>query len=273
MKVERLTVRKITSLHHTGRHLIMLFALENEIVFLKPQKCASTSVELFFRQFLSAQTYGPRCDDEAEKIAEEIGAVSPINYRIPLHALDAKSARKYWRSLFRSRPMFRQHHPASSIERVLRTNEFYRFRRISIMRNPYDRVASMFFWRYAKSASPHNSSPEDLVKSFERYVLKSIDELRVLFDSVYKISGSPIVTDWIKFEELSSDTTALAVELFSVDAVEARAPLSQIRTKDGVRPRKILLGDLYAKNWLAELVYENFFWDFNTFGYSYEVPA
>jgi hypothetical protein len=250
----------------------VLIDFNSSVLFLKPQKCASTSVEIYLRQFMSENTFGHLLDDEGESLSALVGGVVPMNVRIPPVALSRKQLVAYVRSGFASRPRYRPHHPASSVRKSIGAQSFQAFSRVSVMRNPFDRVASLFYWRTKSRLNLKEIPLSRLQESFSMFLSTDLAEARRLFDSVYKIRGKAVVSHWLRYENLQQDLERVTRELFPRQVLLPHVPFDEIRAKANHRPGGVTNAMLYGENrHLAERVVDEFQWDFETFDYSREV--
>lgn len=198
----------------------MIISHRHRFIFLKTQKCAGTSAELAL-----SQVCGP--DDVITDLGSDehlrIGR-GPQNYDIPesyrplgwqlRQRLGAKASRRAMR--------FYAHMPAGEIRRSMDPAVFDAYRKITIVRNPWDRIVSLYFWHYRNCASR---------PSFDWFVrLPRYRPTRKTFD-LYSINGEIVASDVLRFERLQYDLDALITTL----DVDTRPRLP--RAKGTHRPR------------------------------------
>jgi len=252
----------------------MFMDLENNVLFLKTQKCAGTSVEIYLRQFTSDHTIGTRDDKEAQSLADSIGAKMPHPENVPLRALSPLQLLDKARHPSLATALS-PHQSAKSLRQWLGRKRFRNMRKLSIVRHPYDRCVSWFFHSEQKAIRIQKLDKVGLASHFERFLVLGLPKLKKISREVTHIDGTPMPTDWIRFESIAEDTELIARELFPrVDrGKEGLTGLRQIRTKSHFRPRDdSTTAWLVASGNSAAQIRQMFHWEFEYFGYSDRIP-
>jgi hypothetical protein len=238
----------------------------NNIIFLKPKKCAGTSAEIYLRQFLSARAVGTREDFEAEEIARSLGLGPLRNVNLPIRAIDKRTAKQFYRSRFKKWPQLGYHQSALSVRAMLGKN-FSNFQKVSIARNPFDWTVSLFFWRHR--SMPWDSGIAETGRVFAEWVHNRLHHERIKLESVYMIHGQAVVDFWVSFENLSSGLESLAKQIFPHYDSEAAVSVERITAKAQVRPTWASTPALFDLSpAVADVVREELAFHFETFGYS-----
>jgi hypothetical protein len=132
----------------------VIVSYQHHYVFLKTRKVAGSSVELFLRRHCGPDDIVTALSPEDEAIAVEVGARASTGvatrYARPWE-LTPRRARKVLRD--RRWPVVREwwgHQPAESVRRQLGEEIWQRSFKFSIVRNPWDRVVSSYYWRRSR---------------------------------------------------------------------------------------------------------------------------
>ena len=123
----------------------MIFLRECNLLFLKPIKVAGTSFEISLSKFGMKHDIITPISPADEKIRATLGFAGPQNFRKPLWEWDAKDL--YMTIRQRSSPIkYFNHISAAEARTNLGSQIFDQAFKISIVRNPYDMLASLYFW-------------------------------------------------------------------------------------------------------------------------------
>lgn len=199
----------------------MIISHAHRFIFLKSQKCAGTSVELALSQICGPTDVITTVGDDDENL--RIGQ-GPQNVEIPL------AYRRFgWqlRQLLGVRTsrlgtVYHTHMSASDIRRAMDPALFDAYRKVTIVRNPWDRVVSLYFWHYRNSKQR---------PSFDWFVrLPRYRPARKTFD-LYSINGAIVADVILRYEHLEDDFSEFVATL-GFDS-----PPSLPRAKGQHRPR------------------------------------
>lgn len=222
-------------------------------VFLKTRKVAGSSVELFLRRDCGPNDIVTALSQEDEAIAAEVGARAPTDVAARL-ALPWELSPRRVRKMIRTRrwPVVREwwgHQPAESVRRQLGEDVWQRSFKFSIVRNPWDRVVSSYYWRRSRRGD-QISLDQVIADAARNWEILSIDG-RVAVDRV------------VRFEHLLDDVHDVC------DQIGMPRPDELPRLKSGLRPpgadyRELLTADQ------AERIARLCRYEIETFGYSYD---
>lgn len=211
----------------------MIICHEHQFIFIKTTKTAGTSTELYLRQFCGPDDVVTPCGDPDEELALELGVGGPRNYRERMlwpWEIRARSARRLLRDKkWPQKLRHRNHQPASEIRSVIGDSTWNRYRKITVVRNPWDATVSRYYWRQV-----------------HRSVMRppSVDEAVALAGSnwrIYSINDQSAVDSVLRFEQLEADLVQFAKEL----GVVSHVPLP--RAKAGIRPQSVKAHDLLSQ--------------------------
>ena len=169
---------------------MVLVSHRYKFIYIKNKKVAGSSVESFFGKYC--------CDPSSnylytDKIDESINSFGIIGRR-----LDGKGCK--WVS----------HKTAIEIKRDLGDNMFNRYFKFCVIRNPWDKVVSQYFWiiRWAKIYNHSIPTFKEFVKKYNKEAFNW---------SIHTIYNKPICDFYIRFEHLKKDITTLCKNLKIID--------------------------------------------------------
>lgn len=198
----------------------MIISFAHSYVFIKTRKVAGSSVEIYLRQSCGPGDIITPMGEDDEKLAVEFGARAPSDI--------ARSRARPWQlGRIQRRKIVRDHtwpkvsewwshQPASSIKRRLTPQQWAEMTKFTIVRNPWDRVVSSYFWRQHRRGSV------------------DIDEVISEADQNWKtisINGELVVDHVVRFERLKEDLSTIAPRL------GIPIPVELPRSKTGLRPQ------------------------------------
>lgn len=164
----------------------MIICHELELIFLKTKKTSGTSFEIAL-----AGHCGPGCIitpisalDEATRTG--LGYRAPQNYK----------AEGLGRFFFPSRKAFGKHMPADQVRAKLPTGIWRDYRSFTIVRNPYDRAISRYFWD-VKRGRANGLGFEDF---FARRPDRLLENMRIA-----PLSGPNALDVYLRYENLQED--------------------------------------------------------------------
>jgi hypothetical protein len=144
----------------------MILCHNYKFIFLKTTKTAGTSIEIALSKFCGDEDIITPINPKDEYIRRELNYRGPqnYNYRVPISHLTPHD----WKQIFfkgrspRKELLLRRgasvnfydHMSARDVKKYIDTsiwNEYYKF---CVERNPYDRVISLYYWRYQNEPRP-----------------------------------------------------------------------------------------------------------------------
>ena len=133
----------------------MIISHKNRFIFLKTQKCAGTSVEMALCTICGPDDVITNWGAEDSEIQKQLDC-QPRNFLIPMEYRP-----KFWRlkqmAGLRNSHVglnYFSHMPASKIRKCMDESLFDSYRKMTIVRNPWDREVSLYFWRFRNNPTP-----------------------------------------------------------------------------------------------------------------------
>lgn len=213
----------------------MIYLKNKSMIFLKSHKTAGTSLEIALSRFAQAEDVVTPIVRADEKIRNELGFRGPQNYRVGVsealrrHPLDIRRALatdgidcKYWR-----------HMPSASVRRALGREVWDSCERITIMRNPFDKIVSWFFWNQREFLK-NNHSEKEIVTDFFPSWFDSKTPTFLADRKIYLLNGLPAMTQYLKYETISDELQSLELDTGFPGLQETFA---SVRAKTGLRPK------------------------------------
>lgn len=126
----------------------------------------------------------------------------------------------------REMPKWWNHMPASQIKSLIGDDIWNQYFKFCVIRNPYDRVVSFFFWEMRQDGKPDwelfTLPKSQLQERFENWLVNAqIPDDR----DKYMINGTICMDDFIRYEDLPSDIRRFVANWASI-LIAASFPLS-----------------------------------------------
>ena len=155
----------------------MIISHKHKFIYFKSCKTAGTSIEVFLSAYLQP-------NDIATRIREPVAT---------------------WH---KARPHngLKNHTTAIDALTVIGANIFYNYYKFTSIRNPLDKMLSLYFWRRSVHSLDYSFSDWIMAYNFN-------DELPVFHEPFYKINGKAVMDDYIRFESLEDDLERVCVVL------------------------------------------------------------
>ena len=191
----------------------MIVCHERKIIYVKAKKVGGTSFEIALSKFC-----GPSCI---------IAPISPSDEDFRKN-LGYRSAQNYFRagSGDRISVEFFNHMTSAQIRNNLPDFVWKNYKKITTVRNPYEVLVSMYFWRQER-------------RSFKEFVMSSdagINENEL----IAPIFGNYKLDVYLKYEDMRADLLRNNLD-YLVDG------MSQIRAKGGIRPKHASVGSMFKE--------------------------
>jgi hypothetical protein len=227
-----------------GTATMVLVSFEKQFIYTKTVKTAGTSVEIFLEPYcLAADSYvqiGPR--------DESITGYGVVGFRGANRPADVR-----WYN----------HMPAAQIREYLGEevwNEFFKF---CVIRNPYDKLRSMYLFELDRANSGYGGSQD--FSELRRNFIDWIRRRRFLVDrNKYVIDGSVCLDYYIRFESLTEGLKEVCQKL-AIDRDVAELG----RFKSGDRRTDRHFSEFYDEE-TRKIVAEAFALELDHFGYRFE---
>ena len=235
----------------------MIVSHRHRFIFIKTAKTAGSSVELFLRQFCGPDDIVPYLGPDDERIARSIGAGRPRNHGIrrlmPWEIRRENLADAWRRREWPKTRKYRNHQRAHEIPALFGEDVWRDYRKITIVRDPWDRTISQYYWRAKRLA-------EDPIAALDEAVERADTNWQI-----YTIDDEVAVDTVMRFETLHSDLEQLVAEL----GVTPRYELPGAKT--GIRPPRTPAHELLSMD-QARRVAEVARREIETFGYEWKGP-
>ena len=159
----------------------MIISHKYRFIFLKTSKTAGTSVEIALSRFCGPDDVITPVSPEDEEKRRLAGGLPPQNYTgSPLQ----HTPMQWWKKLSRGKPPMRfyNHIPARKIRRRVGSEVWDQYYKFCIVRNPWDRVISQYYWRQKKLSDEQMPSIREFLESQDALSLmrKGLDRKSVV---------------------------------------------------------------------------------------------
>lgn len=198
----------------------MIVSHKLKLIFVKTKKTGGTSFEIALSKFGGPLDIITPIRPEDEALRTALGFRGPQRFR-RLRA-DASGGR-------RPRAVFQQHLTADQIRARLPAGVWARYRKITIMRDPFDAIISRYHW----------DGGEEIGLSIEDWV-RANPGLLTENRAIAPLSGPSALDHYIRYEHLNADLAAIGLG-------EVAATMQGIRAKGEFRPRTTAtVAEVYA---------------------------
>lgn len=120
---------------------------------------------------------------------------------------------------------FRRHDSAARVKKLMPDELWNRYTKVVVMRNPFDRIVSWYFWDRKEGAKSG--------RTFKDYVLRHQKRITSFRDQT-QVNGKEIADVYLRFEDLDNDIRTLYMRL-GIGGLD-ESLLSSLRLKSGHRP-------------------------------------
>jgi hypothetical protein len=191
----------------------MIISHKHKIIFLKTAKVAGTSFEIALSKFCTEQDIlTPVYPIEDESFREKLFNKKPINYKITLKDFfNFGPKRNHIHDLMNCRypSKFYNHISASEIKKYIDQRIWNKYTKISIVRNPYTRVVSLYKWYMRNDKNPIN---------INEFIEKNISLLNHN-SNITNINGKSVIDFYIQYEFFRRDIRRLEREIKSLSGL------------------------------------------------------
>jgi len=214
----------------------MIYLKSANILFIKPRKVAGTSFEIALSKYATDADIVTPISESDEETRRNVGGKGPLNYLKPFAQYTAKDVYDFVRS--RERVMkFYNHISAAEIRGYLGADTFDSATKISIIRNPFDRLVSLYHWRT-------NDTPEGERPDFTAWVKQNPEAITHNMEH-YFVDGQFIIDQAIRYDALVEDCRRVESDIPALTGI-AEA-MQTIKAKGGIRPKGRDALDYYSQ--------------------------
>ncbi|WP_206817284.1 sulfotransferase family 2 domain-containing protein [Chroococcus sp. FPU101] len=172
----------------------MIISHKHKYIFIKTQKTAGSSIEIFLSRFCSEDDIITPLSLADEKIRQEWQGCTPRNYTRPLKLIEYRL--EHLKKLIihqekGTKNIFWPHMPAKSIKAIVGEEIWNSYFKFCFVRNPWDAVISRYYWYMNKSNETTNHVElDDFLNKFDphnnfyKYTIN--DELAVDYVGKYE---------------------------------------------------------------------------------------
>lgn len=223
----------------------MILSHRNRFIFLKTVKTAGTSFEIALAKYCGPDDIITPITESDEELRKKLDHRTAQNYRKPLREILKERRRADLNDLLqRQWPLkYWNHMSAEDVKQRVGDDVWREFPKITIVRNPYDRIVSYYFF----AARNKQSFP-----SFHDWVMSHLFHL-VRNHRVYTLNGELVADHVIRFEEFPADIARLEKSIPGLTGLADT--FASIKAKANYRPSRGTVVSMFAgQNELREMV-------------------
>ena len=227
-----------------------LVSHDHRFIFLKTRKTAGTATEMALEPFCTPPGHTPR--HTTDTLISDHGIVGA---RVVGQQLDHGK----WYA----------HQPAAKVRKALGRKRFDSYTKLTVLRNPFDKVVSWFHWRRdASGKTLAQETPAQTIRAFNQFVRQAgrSGTLARFAEADWKVCsiGDELVIDWVLRTETMQHDLAYFAQCRGLDfsRLHVPKPKTAARKKD-----RIAVPEYYGKV-TAGIVREHFGWVFEAGDYS-----
>ena len=247
----------------------MIVSHEHQLIFLKPRKVAGTSFELALSKYLSGEDIITPNTFQDDALGRRLGFQPPCNFNFPILEMFPVNHRGIPRLLGYELPTkYYDHMPASLAKSRLPDRVWRNYRKISLIRNPWDRAVSLFFW---KNNRPWAGKKADLTyfSDYFKGEYNADAKLSSRLDAnhrIYMIDGKDVIDTYVRYEHFEQDIHALEADIPTLTGLWET--FKKITAKVGTRGGSMTTAEIFADHPEADsLVREACAWEIEKFSY------
>lgn len=195
----------------------MIVSHAQRLIFVKTKKVGGTSFEIALSKFCGPDDIITRIAPGDERLRQSLGYRGPQNGQ-------AGSAE------------FSQHMTAAQIKARLPAEVWAGYRKITILRNPFDAVISRYYWDGGAEGGADGRADGQL--TLEGFV-RAHPEVLTENLSIAPLQGPARLDHYLRYDRLATELQALGLG-------HVAETMAQIRTKDRFRPAAASVAEVFA---------------------------
>lgn len=236
----------------------MIISEKYKFIFLKPYKVAGSSIEFALSSILSNIDVATYLSKDEEKARQKLFGLCEQNNRKKLSDLIQNFSKQNKRDLqkFKWPKKFHPHCSADDVKSYLGDAKFNDYKKISIVRNPWDYLLSFYHWNPGKE----RRAP------FEQWVF---DNRHLIGQNnyQYKINGNCVVDIFLKFENLSEDLSKLPLNSDELSKIKNCFSTTFLKSGYRQKGREIEIDYLKSAKFIDKAIESFCDIELNMFGY------
>lgn len=235
----------------------MIVSHQHKLIFLKPRKVAGTSFEIALSKYLTEDDIISPIARADEKIRQRLGYTGPHNFNFAFAKLFLKHPDDIFKPFGVTPPTkFYNHMSARLAKWYLPADVWRDYRKISLVRNPWERTVSLFYFR--------NKGEQDISK-FTPFFRKNTFYLDTNYAN-YMVGGENVIDFFIRCENFEEDMRRLEGEMPALaglwDAFKG------VNAKGGTRDKTYTRQQIFEANpEINAMVEKHNAWEIEKFGY------
>ena len=143
---------------------MVLVSHKHKFIFLKTRKTAGSSIELYLQKYCGPPSYTPNEITDCVQTKHGI-----IGFMSPFGALETRKERAR-RARKPGNEIWRSHMKAGKVKENLPGEQWETYRKLSAVRNPFDRTVSLYYFRNNLQGRAIPDDFADVVDDFTRFV-------------------------------------------------------------------------------------------------------
>ena len=210
----------------------MIISHARKFIFVKTYKTAGSSLEIALSKYCAKGDILTPLDDDEERQRRALSGLGAQNYGKPLRRYRIEDVVRFLRT---RKPVerFNEHSPAWQIRRMIGPETWERYFTFTIVRNPYDRCLSRFY--YSKKVEEDRGREkvwdfEDL-DQYMRYNPWFINENWAM----YTQNDEVLVDFFVRYEHLEADLAEVEPRASASSGTSTRT-CARSRPSGGIRP-------------------------------------
>ncbi|MCB1420506.1 MAG: sulfotransferase family 2 domain-containing protein [Notoacmeibacter sp.] len=210
----------------------MIISHAHGYVFLKPRKVGGTSLEIALSRYCGVDDIITPISPEDEQLRRVPGSRSAQNWAKPIFEWSLAEFSRLVSK--RERPAkYYNHMPASAVRTAIGSKTWDAYWRFSIVRNPFERIVSAYFWRTRNK--PERPPFHQWLLANPRFLSENMD--------ITMENGKQSVNHFIRFEDMPDNLAYVSARTCgNTDIVDA---MKTIHAKGGHRKKEATAAMLF----------------------------